>query len=158
MSKKLIIAIFIAVVLLFGGIMWYSHTHITGADIEFITKLDEAEYVNMTVTETTVLTGMVVSADEYRLCDEQIAEGSQYVHDVLQAVEAAGTAAQEVQGNHNYQNKDRQKAFRCESFLFHTRSLPLILKISQLLPVPHSGWLPAWLRCGQTHRGCDRSS
>ena len=74
MSKKHIIAIFIAVVLLFGGIMWYSHTHITGADIEFIAKLDEAEYVNMTVTETTVLTGMVVSADEYRLCDEKIAE------------------------------------------------------------------------------------
>ena len=79
MSKKHIIAIFIAVVLLFGGIMWYSHTHITGADIEFIAKLDEAEYVNATVQRENAFTGENISSETYELDREQIEK----LHSVL---------------------------------------------------------------------------
>ena len=79
MSKKHIIGIISFVILFFGAICWFSYMHITGADIEFIAKLDEADYVNATVQHEDAFTGEVISSETHKLDREQIKE----LHGVL---------------------------------------------------------------------------
>ena len=74
MSKKHIIGIILFVVLFFSTICLYSYFHITGSDIEFIKKLDQADYVNMTVYSENAFTGEKISSEEYELTREQIKE------------------------------------------------------------------------------------
>lgn len=79
MSKKHIIGIIFLVILFFGGIWLYSYIHITGADIEFIAKLDKADYINATVQHENAFTGENISSETYELDRNQIKK----LHSVL---------------------------------------------------------------------------
>ena len=74
MSKKKIFGIIIFIAIFFSGLCWLSYIHITGDEIEFISNLDEADYVNMTVSNQNAFTGEVISSEEYTLDKEQIKE------------------------------------------------------------------------------------
>ncbi len=79
MSKKKIIGIIIFITAFFCILCWFSYMHITGADIEFIANLDEADYVNMTVSRRDAFTGDDISSEEYKLNRKQIKE----LHSIL---------------------------------------------------------------------------